>query len=90
MSNVLVSLCCGSASAVDVLNAFDHTNYTRWLPIHIKDMILLKENQTVPSASKATSLYSSQHKAMDQAHEQMNDLIKRDGGVIGITDNPSI
>ena len=21
-------------------------------------------------------------------HEQMNDLIKRDGGVIGITDNP--
>ena len=27
--------------------------------------------------------------AMDQAYEQMNDLIKRDGGVIGITGNPS-
>ena len=76
---------CAVAQLVPWIFAFDHTNYTRWLPIH---MILLKENQTVPSASKATSLYRSQHKAMDQAHEQMNDLIKRDGGVIGITDNP--
>ena len=81
---------CAVAQLVPWMFAFDHTNYTRWLPIHIKDMILLKENQTVPSASKATSLYRSHHKAMDQAHEQMNDLIKRDGGVIGITDNPLI
>ena len=27
--------------------------------------------------------------AMDQAHEQMNNKIKGDGGAIGITDNPS-
>ena len=27
--------------------------------------------------------------AMDQTHEQMNDEIKGDGGVIGIMDNPS-
>ena len=26
--------------------------------------------------------------ALDQAHEQMNEHIKGDGGVIGITDNP--
>ena len=25
---------------------------------------------------------------LDQAHEQMNDLLKGDGCVIGITDNP--
>lgn len=25
---------------------------------------------------------------MDQAHKQMNETIKGDGGVIGITDNP--
>ena len=62
----------------------------RDISIHIKDMILLKENQTVPSASNATSLYRSHHKTMDQAHEEMDDLIKRDGGVIGITDNPLI
>ena len=27
--------------------------------------------------------------AIYQAHEQINDLIKGDGGIIGITDNPS-
>ena len=29
--------------------AFDHTNYVRWLPIHIKDMRQLKETCTVSS-----------------------------------------
>ena len=28
--------------------------------------------------------------AMDQAHEQMNDNLKGDGGVIGITDNLNV
>ena len=76
--------------------AFDHTNYARWLPIHIKDMVQLKER--VPSVyeefnkgnfvvQKSTHVFSTM--AMDQAHEQMNDLIKGDGGVIGITANPS-
>ena len=76
--------------------AFDHTNYARWLPIHIKDMVQLKER--VPSVyeefnkgnfvvQKSTHVFSTM--AMDQAHEQMNDMIKGDGGVIGITDNPS-
>ena len=77
--------------------AFDHTNNARWLPIHIKDMVQLKER--VPSVyeeynkgnfvvQKSTHVFSTM--AMDQAHEQMNDLIKGDGGVIGITDNVSI
>ena len=77
--------------------AFDHTYHARWLPIHIKDMIQLKE--TVPSiyeekfvkgnfvVQKSPHMISTM--AMDQAHEQMNNLIKGDGGVIGITDNPS-
>ena len=26
---------------------------------------------------------------MDQAHEQMNELIKGEGGAIGLTENPS-
>ena len=76
--------------------AFDHTNYARWLPIHIKDMVQLKER--VPSVyeefnkgnfvvQKSTHVFSTM--AMDQAHEQMNDLIKGDGGVIGTTEYPS-
>lgn len=76
--------------------ALDHTNYARWLPIHIKDMVQLKEK--VPSVfeafkngnfvvQKSAHVFSTM--ALDQAHEQMNELIKGDGGVIGITDNPS-
>lgn len=76
--------------------ALDHTNYARWLPVHIKDMVQLKEK--VPSVyeefnngnfvvQKSAHVFSTM--AMDQAHEQMNDHIKGDGGVIGITDNPS-
>ena len=75
--------------------AFYHTNYARRRPIHIKDMTQLKE--TVPLVyekfnkgnfvvQKSTHGFSTM--AMDQAHEQMNDLLKGDGGVIGITDNP--
>ena len=35
---------------------------------------------------KSTHVFSTM--AMDQAYEQLNDLIKGDGGVIGITDDP--
>ena len=35
---------------------------------------------------KSTHVFSTM--AMDHAHEQINDLIKGDGGVIGITDKP--
>ena len=76
---------------------FDHANYARRRPINIKDMTQLKE--TVPSVyeefikgnfvvQKSTHVFSTV--AIYQAHEQMNDLLKGDGGVIGITDNPSI
>ena len=72
--------------------AFDHTNYARRRPNHIKDITQLKE--TAPSVygefkkgnfvlQKSTQVFSSM--AMDEAHEQMNDLLKGDGGVIGIT-----
>ena len=76
--------------------SLDHTNYARWLPIHIKDMVQLR--QKVPSVyeelekgnfvvQKSSHIFSTM--ALDQAHEQMNDQIKVDGDVIGITDNPS-
>lgn len=76
--------------------AMDHTNYARWLPIHIKDMVQLQER--VPSVhqeflqgnfvvQKSNHVFSNI--AIDQAHEQMNAMIKGDGGVVGITQNPT-
>ena len=76
--------------------ALDHTNYSRWLPIHIKDMVQLEER--VPSiyeefnagnfvVRKSNHVFSAI--AVDQCHEQLNATIKGDGGVIGITQNAS-
>ena len=72
--------------------AFDHDGVLS----NIKDMPQLKE--TVSSVfeefnkgnfvvQKSTNIFSTI--AMDQAYEQMNDLLKGDGGVLGTTDNPS-
>ena len=74
--------------------SLDHTNYARWLPVHIKDMVQL--HQVVPSVhvqfdhgnfvvQKSARVFSTT--ALDQAYEQMNEHMKGDGGVLGITDN---
>ena len=74
----------------------DQTNYARWLPVHIRDMMSLKQlhpdieaqfvagNFTVSKSNKDFSSIS-----IDQAHEQLNALIKGDGGAIGLTENES-
>ena len=75
--------------------SLDHRNYVWWLPIHVKDIVLLK--QQVPSVyeefennnfvvQKSPHVFSTM--AMDQAHEQMNGKIKGHGNVIRITDSP--
>ena len=33
-------------SSVPVYFALDHTNYARWLPVHVKDMVELPDKQT--------------------------------------------
>ncbi|KAK3910810.1 putative 1-aminocyclopropane-1-carboxylate oxidase [Frankliniella fusca] len=74
--------------------ALDHTNYARWLPIHIKDLVMLKESN--PNlhrefqkghfvARKTCNLFSAL--ALDQAHEQVNAQLKGDGGMVGLTEN---
>jgi len=74
--------------------AFDQTNYARWLPVHIRDMLLLEKNHPEVysqfrdgkfSLSKSKRKFSSI--AIDQAHEQLNAVIKGDGGAIGLTEN---
>jgi hypothetical protein len=77
------------------LFALDHTNYVRWLPVHISDMVNLET--THPEVykqfmdghfvvQKTQNVFSAM--ALDQCHEQVNELIKGDGGAIGLTENP--
>ena len=78
------------------LFALDHINYARWLPVHISDMINL--SKTHPgiytefmkgnfAVQKTNKVFSAM--AIDQSHEQMNKLLKGDGGVTGLTENPT-
>ena len=76
--------------------ALDSTHYSRWLPIHVKDMLQLEHKHprvkeefdkgkfTVQKTAKSFSTI-----ALDQAHEQLNELVKGDGGAIGLTENPA-
>ena len=75
--------------------ALDHTHYSRWLSVHIRDMtILAKKHPEVEAEFKVGNFVA--HKtgnkfftmALDQAHEQNNALVKASGGTIGLTGNP--
>ena len=72
----------------------DHTNYARWLPIYIRDMLSLSDTHLDVAAEfkkgkfnvcKSARPFSAI--AVDHAYEQANKLIKEDGGVIGLTGN---
>ena len=67
--------------------ALDRTNYSRWLPVHIRDMAELPTSGGKFTVQKTAKAFSSI--PLDQAHEQNNELIKGEGGVIGITENPN-
>lgn len=75
--------------------ALDRTNYARWLPVHVRDMLALPKNH--PSVHAAFSagmfvVHKTRNKfsaiALDHAHEQMNDLVKGSGGAVGLTQDP--
>ena len=76
--------------------ALHHPHYSRWLPVHLRDMIQL--NQIHPNiaaefrkgkfvVNKTSHAFSSI--AIDQAHEQHNAIVKGEGGAIGLTQNMS-
>ena len=77
-------------------HAMDHTNYGRWIPVHLRDMMELPTahpeiaqefragNFTIQKTNRPFS-----NIPIDQAHEQNNAAIKGDGGAVGLTDNPS-
>ena len=73
-----------------------HTNYACWVPVHIRDMLLLQErNADVQREfmkgkfviTKTLNLFSKM--AIDQAHEQENEKVKGEGGAVGITEDPA-
>ena len=71
--------------------ALDHTNYSRWVPIHIRDMKSLPDHVRSDLIkfcviSKTHNKFSSM--PIDQVHEQNNKLVKGSGGAIGLTENP--
>ncbi len=74
--------------------SLDHTNYARWVPIHIRDMISL--DQHLPAVAdefrKGNFVVRKSHHAfsaisIDQAHEMNNKYVKRDGEAVGLTEN---
>ena len=76
--------------------ALDHTNYARWIPVHLKDIAELPNRHPVVTTEfndgkfvvhKTQQIFSGI--PIDQAHEQNNALIKGDGEAVGLTDNPS-
>lgn len=74
--------------------ALDLTNYSRWLPVHIKDLVQIQEMHPSVYSKFEEGFFvvqKTQHHfskiALDQNHEQMNEVIKGDGGAVGLTEN---
>uniref|UniRef100_UPI00358FF46D uncharacterized protein n=1 Tax=Myxine glutinosa TaxID=7769 RepID=UPI00358FF46D len=75
--------------------ALDQTHYSRWIPVHIRDMVTLQDR--LPDVArqfeqgdfvvhKTNRPFSAL--AIDHAHEQNNAVVKGDGGAVGLLQNP--
>ena len=76
--------------------ALDHTNYSRWLPVFIQDMKMLKSKHThvCNQFQKGHFTFKRTNRpfscmAEDQAHEQNNKNVKTDEGAVVILDGES-
>ena len=74
--------------------ALDHTNYARWIPVHLRDMAELANKHPDVFAEFSNGHFTVQKTKrmfsaipLAQAHEQDNAYVKGDGGAIGLTDN---
>ena len=72
----------------------DHWNYARWMSVHIYDLELLEKTCPAVDMEFRKGHFVTQkgsHKfsmlAHDQVHEQLNAVVKGEGGIIGITEN---
>ena len=76
--------------------ALDHTNYARWLPVHLHDVMqLAMKHPNLESKFEAGHFVVHETQcvhsgiAIDHAHEQNNKCVKGDGGAVGLTENSS-
>ena len=74
----------------------DHTNYARWLAVHYWDMQVLssKHPDVYKHFSDGAFVVHKTNRAfssiaLDHAHEQVNALVKGQGGAVGLTENPA-
>jgi len=74
--------------------ALYHSNYAAWLLVHVQDMSSLQERCPYVfcefkcqafTAKKTVQPFSAI--LLDQAHEQINALVKGEGGAVGLTEN---
>ena len=75
--------------------ALDHVHYACWLSIHLQDLENLESDCPDVYREFMTGKFVTQKSgrtfsciAHDQVHEQLNALIKGDGGFVGITESP--
>ena len=73
-------------------HSLDHTNYARWLSVHIRDMKSLPpavrdDLQKCWVVAKTEKPFSC--KPIDQAREQNNAIVKGSGGAVGLTESPT-
>ena len=75
--------------------SLNHTNYARWMPIHVRDMCSLDINhpQVAHEFRNGKFVMAKSQRpfslvAIDQGHEQNNATMKGDGGIIGLTEDP--
>ena len=73
-----------------------HTNYARWVPVHIRDLILAEDrnpyiyNEFQNGKFVITKTLNAFSKmAIHQTHEQENERINGDGGAVGLTEDPA-
>ena len=74
-----------------------HIHYSRWVPIHIRDMMTLQERHPNIESQFAQGGFVV-HKtkrpfsatAIDHAHEQNNKVMKADGGAVGLIQKPRV
>ena len=76
--------------------ALDHTNYARWIPVHLRDKVTLKDVHPKVFAEFLKGNFvvkKTAHRfsaiAIDQGHEKDNAAVKDDGGAVGLPDIPA-
>ena len=83
------------SSLVPWFFALSRYNYARWLPVHLRDMLTLKDDHPLTAKEFSAGKFvvtKTERKlselALDHAHEQNNAIVKDYGIAVGLTGNP--